>query len=137
MSKIEELAAAVVDTQMMIDEAVKAHRRYKAELEAEIEQEIIDQLSDKDYGAGTATINAGRYVIKAEVKKTIKWDQEGLSNLYHEITIGGGDPDEYMKTTHSVSEVDWKKWNPNIQEEFAPHRTVETSAVSLRVTTKE
>lgn len=89
--------------------------------------EIQNQLSDKDYGAGTANIDAGQYALKVVLSKNVKWDQAQLENICAEIAASGEDPKEFVKVKYDVSETAYKSWPSRIRGYFEPARTVELS----------
>ena len=88
-----------------------------------------EQLSDKDYNCGTATVETEHYKVKAVVTKKVKWDQDGLREAYAQISASGENPDEYINTEYDVSEAKFKAWPTKIQNFFVSSRTVEPSKV--------
>ena len=106
-------------------------KREKAQLEATLAESVADsvhqQLSDKDYGCGTATINTDAYKVKVVISKDVKYDQEKLADLFDKIRQSGEDPFEYIKVKYDVSETAYKNWPSNIRQAFEPARTVEPS----------
>lgn len=89
--------------------------------------QITEQLADKDYGCGTATIEGAKFVIA----KTVKWDQAGLKKLYEQIRAGNENPDEYIKIKFDVSEAAFTHWPTPIRESFEPFRTVTPSKIKI------
>ena len=108
---------------------IRAAQQEKKLLEDKLSEAISDevkaQLADKDYGCGTANINTGKYKVKVVVGKKVKWDENQLGSIYREIQSSGHNPDEYIKTTYSVSEASYKAWPSTIKQTFEPARTVE------------
>lgn len=105
--------------------------RLESEIMAGISGQISSQLSDKDYGCGTANIDLGSYKIKAVVSKKVTWDQSRLAALAERIRASGENPLEYMKLEYDVPESKFKAWPSNIQSEFVAARTVTPSAPKL------
>ena len=91
------------------------------------QEEIAEQLSDKDYGCGTANVNGAKFVIS----KTIKWSQDGLRKLFEQIKAGNEDPNEYIKVKYDVSEAAYTHWPTPIRESFEPYREVTPSKVKI------
>ena len=89
--------------------------------------QIQEQLADKDYGCGTATVDGAKFVIA----KTVKWDQAGLKKLHEQIKLGNENPDEYIKTKYDVSEAAYTHWPTPIRESFEPYRTVTPSKIKI------
>ena len=101
--------------------------RLEKELIAEIQPEILQQLKEKDYGCGTATVETVNFKIKTVVSKKVTWDQDQLSDLAEKIKASGDDPLEYLKIKFDVSETAYKNWPSKIQAAFEPARSVEQS----------
>lgn len=95
--------------------------------------QITEQLADRDYGCGTATVDGAKFVIS----KTVKWDQAGLKDLYEKIRQGNENPDEYIKTKFDVSEAAFTHWPTPIRESFEPYRTVTPSKIKITLAGEE
>ena len=89
--------------------------------------QIQEQLADKDYGCGTATVDGAKFVIS----KTVKWDQAGLKDMYEKIRQGNENPDEYIDLKLDVKESKYKAWPTPIRESFEPFRTVTPSKIKI------
>ena len=89
--------------------------------------QITEQLADKDYGCGTATVDGAKFVIS----KTVKWDQAGLKKLYEQIKAGNEEPSEYIEVKMDVKESKWNAWPTPIRESFEPFRTVTPSKIKI------
>lgn len=102
------------------------------ELGALVLSDVDNQLSQKDYGCGTATIETESHKIKVTVPKKVKWDQDKLQELHDKISASGDDPRTYMKSEFKVSETTFKDWPDNIQKAFSEARTVEQGATTYK-----
>ena len=91
------------------------------------EQQIQEQLKDKDYGCGTANIDGAKFVVA----KTVKWNQDGLRKLYDQIKLSNENPDEYIKTKYDVSEAAFTHWPTPIRESFETFREVTPSKIKI------
>ena len=89
--------------------------------------QINEQLADKDYGCGTATVDGAKFTVS----KTVKWDQDGLKKLYEQIKTGNENPDEYIKVKLEVEEKKYTSWPTPIRESFEPFRTVTPSKIKI------
>jgi len=98
-----------------------------SEIAQHYQQQITEQLADKDYGCGTATVDGAKF----EISKTVKWDQAGLKNLYEQILAGNENPDEYINLKLDVAESKYKAWPTPIRESFEPFRTVTPSKIKI------
>jgi uncharacterized protein (DUF342 family) len=118
--------------EVSMDAIKQEYKKHSDDLYALIENDIKEQLSDKDYGCGTATVNVDdNLVLKAVVSKKIKYDQKGLKEVVERIKSAGKNPDEYVKTKYDVSETAYKNWPSDIKQVFEPHRTVEASPAKI------
>ena len=97
------------------------------------QSQITEQLKDKDYGCGTATVDGAKFVIS----KTVKWDQAGLKNIYEQIRAGNENPDEYIDLKLDVKESRYKAWPTPIRESFEPFRTVTPSKIKIQLNGEE
>ena len=79
-------------------------------------------MSGKD--TGTVNFVVDGVEVKQTVSKTVKWDQSELAFVFERIQEAGDNPDDYIKTSLSVSESDFKKWRPEIQAVFTKARSV-------------
>lgn len=130
---IDDLSA--VDLEMT--ELKKQKTLLETELAALTQKEIDEQLSQNDYGTGTATIKGEKYIIKAVVPKKVKWDQAKLLDLHDRIIAAGDDPRVYMTCEFKVSETAFGKWPTEIQDAFTDCRTVEHGKTSFKFEEKK
>ncbi len=82
---------------------------------------------------GTVDVLIQGVMVKHNIPKTTKWDQEKLAALRAKIQAHNDDPDLYMKsaTTYKVNEKDYKAFAPEIKAIFSEARTVVGGAPKL------
>lgn len=83
--------------------------------------------------AGTARIEDSGFVVVADVRKQVKWEQTRLAAIVERIRAAGDDPAEYVTTELKVAERAYGAWPQTIRTAFAPARTVETSKPTFRL----
>lgn len=127
MSELETALSNLEAVTAELDRLKSDKERCEAEIIRLSASEIQNQLADKDYGSGTANIDAGRYALKVVLSKNVKWDQSKLENICAEIAASGEDPKEFVKVKYDVSETAYKSWPSKIRGYFEPARTVELS----------
>ena len=97
-----------------IDAQIKSLKQKREELlddvQDQISQQVVDQLKGSDYGCGTATIDSEKYQVKYVVSKSVKWDQELLSQKYKELDASPEDVSQYIDTKYSVAESKHNAW---------------------------
>jgi len=101
------------------------------------EQQIKEQLANKDYGAGTVTVDLGEKTIKLTYNKKVTWDGDRLRELYKRIEAGNENPDEYIEVRMTVPENKFKNWPTAIQESFVDARTVEVTGPTIKIEAKK
>lgn len=97
------------------------------ELESQITTisiELLNASKDRDKDTGTFKIKTYGVVVKAEIDKTVKWDQKLLRAIWDRISKGGDDPGQYIKPEYKVPENSYKGWPDQIKAVFLPARTV-------------
>lgn len=82
------------------------------------------KLAETKKDTGTVNFPLEGVMVKAQVSKTVKWNQEGLAGLCERIRSAGDNPSEYMKIAYDVSETKFKEWPDTIKNAFSPFRTV-------------
>jgi len=114
-----------------INSQIENLKREKSQLETVLQESIADnvasQLSDNDYGCGTANISTDNFKIKVVISKDVKYEQHVLADLFDRIKESGDDPFEYIKIKYDVSEAAFKNWPSHIKAVFEPMRTVSQS----------
>ena len=108
----------------------------KAALDAVVKEQAFEQLKGKDYGCGTANIDAGTHKVKVTVSKKVKWDEKQLRVIRQQIVDVGKDPALYIKEKLSVSENAYKDFPENIQRAFDTAREVTPSAPKIEIISK-
>ena len=91
--KIYELQKTIAPK---IEELTARKREIEDVLNTLIMREAMKQLSQNDYGCGTANIETMTHKIKAVVSKKIKWDEGKLRNIAEQIRSAGQDPETYI-----------------------------------------
>ena len=135
ITEVEQINAELHVLNKSIADKVYELSQKKKEVQGKLDKEIYDlaklQLAEKEYGCGTANIDTPSFKIKTVVSKKVKWDEEALRGIAKSIQNAGRDPEEFIKYKLSVSETDYKKFDPVIQEAFLPARSVEPSAPAI------
>lgn len=126
IAKIEELHETIKGLQ---EEKKNLEDQWLLENKATIEAE----LSDKEYGCGTVTLETDQWEAKITVSKKVSYDQDTLKGLYNQT---GDDRDEYVKLTYAIEESKFKAWPSAIQNFFSAARTVTPSKPSFVIKRK-
>lgn len=116
-----------------IDELKRVEKLLEAEIMGMARDTIATQLADKDYGAGTATLDVEGLKCKVVVSKKVTYDQEGLAAIRQQLANNGEDPSEYIGVKYDVSEAAYKQWPSSLQKMFEPYRTVEPSKPTIKI----
>lgn len=131
----------VVSEILAIDDQVRAlhvkRSEFEADLQGFISDDVTNQLADKDYNCGTATVETAEYKLKYVVSKKVDWSQDGLKMLAQQIASSGEDPGEYIKVAYDVSEQAYKNWPSKYRSAFEPFRTVKQSKPKITFERKE
>jgi hypothetical protein len=85
---------------------------------------------------GVVRFEDNGFVVIADLRKQVKWDQEKLRHAVEIIRTGwGDDPGDYVKVKLEVSEAAFANWPRPVRELFMPARTVETGRPVYRIET--
>jgi len=140
IGEIDKLDDQVFELNQTIADKVNALQNKKSELKSMLDVEIAKaatgDLTNKEYGCGTATIETARHKIKVVVSKKVKWDEKQLFVIRNQIIDAGQNPSAYIKEKLSVSETAYKGFTPDIQKTFEPARSVEPSAPKITIERK-
>ena len=135
LTKVEAIDVEINKLQATIADQLNSLKEKRIAANALLEDAIIkeadEQLSDKDYGCGTANIETEFAKIKVVVRKGVKWDEFKLREVANSIKAAGQDPEAYIKYKMSVSETAYKNFEPEIQNVFKEARTVQPSKPSI------
>ncbi len=132
----DELAQIIADlkeAKAIIAAATAGKARLESELMAKLGDQVQAQLSDKDYGTGTANVVAAGHKIKVVVSKKVSYDQQGLKALADTLASRGEDPAEYLDIKYGVAEGAYRGWPSSLQAMVEPHRTVEPSKPTITI----
>ena len=131
----------VLDDLSEVDDDLMELKKKRADLVKEslvrMSDDIRTQLHGKDYGCGTANVDAGEYKVKVTVPKKVIWNQDTLKLVRDEIVKQGGDPTEYMKVKFDVSETAYTNWPSHIQASFEPAREVKAGTATVKYEVKK
>lgn len=116
-----------------IEELKRVEKLLEAEIMGMARDAIAAQLADKDYGAGTATLDVEGLKCKVVVSKKVTYDQEGLAAIHQQLIANGEDASEYIGVKYDVSEAAYKQWPSSLQKMFEPYRTVEPSKPVIKI----
>jgi hypothetical protein len=123
----KEVALRLHKIRQSIEELKRAEVFCEAELLGSARDILVEQLGDKDYGAGTVNLPIEGVKVKVVVSKKVSYDQDGLKSNRQQLADNGEDPDEYIKVKYDVSEAAYKSWPTSLKKMFEPYRTVEVS----------
>lgn len=115
----------------------KAIKNIEQSIIDDIQSDIDNQLSDKEYKCGTATIDYQGHVLKVTVAKKINYDNNVLAYIAKRIIDSGDDLSKYMKVEYKISETNYKNWSSNIQKEFIAARTVKPNTPKIEIKDSE
>lgn len=114
-------------------EVAKAIKNIEQSILDDIQADIDNQLSDKDYKCGTANVEYQGYDLKVTVSKGIKYDNNILASIAKRIIDSGDDLSKYMKVEYKISENSYKNWSKPIQKEFMDARTVKPNNPKIEI----
>jgi hypothetical protein len=139
----EKAIAALTAANLKASAITDRPRQALAEIEQQI-QEATAELIAKAYTAkgepyGVVNVEVGPFELKADVSKTVKWDQKKLAEKYEQIKSDGswGDVSEYIKAEYKISETSYKSWPSNLASHFEDARTVVAGKPTLKIERKE
>ena len=129
VAKLENMTIDdVISEWHRVDYEMKTLKRKKEELELDLKNyyqvEIAHQLSESDYGCGTAHMESKNWEVTCNIPKKIDWDQGVLSKKTAEIVHAGENPADYLKIKYDISENAYKNWPEKTQKYFCEARTV-------------
>jgi len=133
----QEAIERIQSLDVQIKHLQSTKKQIEAELLLSVDNQVKDQLGDKEYGCGTANIQDDVYNVKVVVRKKVKWDQEQLELINLRILASGADPQEYIAQKFSVSETSYKGWTQAVKEIFEPARTVEQTNPTITIEEKK
>lgn len=138
MVNIQEAIVGLRSVRLHIEQLKEQEAQLAATISQTYQAQISEQLSGKDYGCGTASVPlSDNLSLKFEIGKTVKWDQDGLANMFAQIRTAGRDPLEYMKVKYDVAENAYKNWPSDIRGAFEPFRTVTPSKPKVIIIEQE
>lgn len=73
---------------------------------------------------GTVSLDDGEFTIRADLPKSVEWDEKGLIVVEERLVSMGEPPDDYIQHRRVVSEAAYQRWPSSLQSMFAPYRTV-------------
>lgn len=133
---IDSICSDLEQISVKIEELKSQQATLNALLLDSAHSEIDAQLSDKDYGAGTATVSSEAFKVKVTVPKRVKWDNNKLAEVEQYLVQRGEDPREYIEVKRSVSENAYNNWPCALKTMFIDARTVETSSPAIKIERK-
>ena len=78
----DDLIDGIIEIDSEIKKLKKKKKDYEDDLNSFLADEVYEQLSDKNYGCGTANLGTENYKVKAVVAKKVEWDQGALKQAY-------------------------------------------------------
>ena len=109
----------------------------KVQLEAALRAKYEDRAHAKrakmSKDTGIIHIEDEGFRFSMDVPKKVTWDQHGLKIIRKKLLNGGENPDDFIRTTYSVLENDYKSWDNDMQSLFMPARTLKTGNATYKL----
>lgn len=138
MEKImDEICQKITQIDIQLADLKNQREQLLSDLQKQAQSNIESQLSNNDYGCGTANIDSDNYKIKYTVSKRVKWDQDVLRQSIDKIKASGRNPDDFIRAKYDILETKYKMFAKDVQRFFEPARTVETSKPVIKIEKKE
>jgi tetrahydromethanopterin S-methyltransferase subunit G len=137
LSERDQCHEKIATEREKFEEATKVFKQELSAIEDQIENIIAEpvkavrQSTGKD--TGTVDVLVDGVMVKHNLPKKVKWDQEKLAKVWSKIIDAKDNPNSYMKskTTYTVAEKAYKNFIPAIKKVFEPARTVVPGAVKV------
>lgn len=132
-------AAVLVDLQDEADNALAEARRRRANLDSVLARRYGDLvgagLREQGKDTGTVRLTDGDYPVVCEIKKSVYWNADKLTELRDTIAAAGDDPGVYIvtKTELTVREASYATWPAPVRAVFEPARTVKAGKPQYRI----
>lgn len=138
LAKLEKMTAEQIqsisrDELVMLTEDLAQEadilKRRKGIINSEVSRRYIDAASTarraENKDTGIVNIPDGEYIVKADLKKEVDWNQAELRKAVHTLQHEWNeDITEYVSIEIKVSENKFKSWPSKIRALFEPARTV-------------
>ena len=121
---IEQIFALQNEIEAAATEAKNARTWLDNYLDVRYGKVASDTRAKAGKTSGIQRVNDDDYVVIANQKQTIKWDQARLREAAETVASWGSDVNEYVTTELSVSESKFKAWEKRIKAVFEPARTI-------------
>lgn len=118
-----------------LDEAMdwlkQTRAKFNVALEACYGEQARARLLAEGCDTGTTHLRDEFFDITVEIGKDIKYDAQGLADLFLQIQATGDDPREYIDVKYAVSERKFQAWPRSLREPFERLRTVTPKAPKI------
>ncbi len=143
LRKLDAKGASVLPTDhlMLLLEDVAAQQADTKALDDKLRTAMVLRFGDaaaemrraKGTDTGTVSLEEGEFIVKADLPKTVKWDQAALTRAMDEVVRWGEKPSEYVDAKLSVKEAKYNNWPTSIRTLFEPARTVATGSPKFSI----
>ena len=93
--------------------------------------DAVRKAKGKD--TGTVSLDEGEFIIRADLPKTVSWDQAALQQAADVVESWSEDPKDYIVVKLAVSETKYNAWPTTIRKVFEPARTVGTGKPTFKI----
>ncbi len=123
-NNLDQLSAWVKQTRAKLDAALD--QRYGESCHSALRN------SNRDFGV--THLHDEGVKVTFDLPKRVHWDQALLLEIANHLAKSGKKVEDYMEIELTVAESRFKAWPPELQEQFAPARTVKAGKVSFKLT---
>lgn len=114
------------------------NKQLAAEIGRRFKEQAVAAVRAKDDPFGSATLDLGAFILKADLPKKVEWDQQKLHAIAGVIRgEWNEDPAQYIDTDLSISEKTFKAWPETLQAKFADARTTKEGTLKLSLERKQ
>ena len=137
----KEVEALPVDQIAMLLEAVSEQEKATKAAKEKLHNACVlrwgarAQVERRSAGkdTGTVTLTEGEYTIKADLPKSVEWDQDRLDAIACIIRdVWKREPAEYIEAKLSVAEAKYCNWPSDLRDVFTPARTLKAGKPTFK-----
>lgn len=131
------VAAMDPETLMTLAAMVDDEKKRLAARQARLEEALLYRYHPDIANFGTHCQHDGEFVVKIEVPKKVKWDDDKLLAVCRQLEAAGEDPAEFVTFRPTVSETAFKSWPERFRTLFLPARTTSPGKVKITISRKD
>lgn len=137
MTKLEELFIERNAVKSKLDQVKERMSSIDEKISELVGGEFNASRKAQDKHFGALTINIDGVDVKQTVPKTVKWDQDRLSEIEAELAKSGIDPNGFITVKRSVSEATFNKMNRDQRDYFSDARTEKAGSPKIELLEKK